>query len=237
MPTEFDGFPAEAITFLRDLRENNNKAWFDANKTTYVDAVREPARAFVAALGTRLQEEFPNVTFDTRTNGSGSLMRINRDVRFSKDKSPYKTNIAMMFWEGDGKKTEKPGFGLQFNADGFGLMAGQFGFSKAMLTAYREAVAGDDLGPALLEAVDQVTSTGDYTINGAHYKRVPRGYDADHPRADWLKYNALWASMPENTDSAIITSPAFIDVCMQHFTNMAPIQQWLVQVDQRLPTP
>lgn len=230
---EFTGFPQAGLQFLRDLSANNNKDWFDTHKNTYIETVRTPAQALVAALGERLQGISPDIRFDTRTNGSGSLMRINRDVRFSADKSPYKTNIAMMFWQGPGKKMDMPGFGLQISPFGeTGTMGGMFGFSKTMLQAYREAVAHDDLGPALVEAVDAVRSAGEYRISGEHYKRVPRGFDADHPRAEWLKYAGLHATSPQIPDD-VLTSPAMVDVCFDHFKNMAPIQQWLVRVMER----
>ena len=102
----FTGFPREGIQFLRDIDDNNNRDWFEAHKHIYQTALVEPAQAFIVALGERLQTIAPNVQYDTRTNGSGSLMRIYRDVRFSKDKSPYKNWIGIVFWEGQGKKTD-----------------------------------------------------------------------------------------------------------------------------------
>ena len=233
MSDDFVGFSAAGIEFLNNLRSNNNKAWFDAHKDDYIKFLRNPATIFVAAMGEKLQTIAPEIRFDTRTNGSGSLMRINRDTRFSEDKAPYKTNIAMMFWEGPGKKMEHPGFGMQIGIDEAGLMAGVFGFSKPMLTAYREAVADDKMGKKLQAALDAVRNAGDYTINGEHYKRVPRGYDSDHPRADLLRYAGLWASSPP-IPVEVVTRPEFLDTCFEHFRNMAPIQRWLVDVEARI---
>ena len=102
--SEFNGFPAEGIAFLRQLRENNNKEWWDANKETYVTQVQEPALALVASVGEKLKTINENIHYDLRTNGSGSLMRPYRDTRFSKDKTPYKTNVAAMWWEGTGQE-------------------------------------------------------------------------------------------------------------------------------------
>ncbi len=128
----FQGFPAEGLRFLRDLAENNNKPWFEANKELYLAAIQTPAVALVAALGERLHERFPDIRYDARTNGSGSLMRIYRDTRFSADKSPYKTNVAMMFTSGQAGKLAMPGCGLQLTPERVKLIAGVFAFTSRL---------------------------------------------------------------------------------------------------------
>lgn len=226
---EFKGFPREATQFLRDLKVNNEKAWFEANKAVYEATVQAPALALVTALGERLQAEFPDIGYDTRKNGSGSLMRIYRDTRFSQDKSPYKTNVAMMFVTAGHKKMAAPGFGLQMTPEQVELMAGQFSFDKAQLEAYRAAVLDEDKGPALVKAAEQVLAAGEYTIRGHELKRVPRGYEADHPRAEWLKHKGLWVSAPAvSLETAY--SGALVDALMGHFMNMAPLREWLLEV-------
>ena len=94
----FSGFPRETARFLADLAKNNEKAWFDAHRGDYDQFYVAPALAFVAAIGPRLQKISPTVAFEPRINGS--LFRINRDVRFSKDKRPYKDHIDLWFWHG-----------------------------------------------------------------------------------------------------------------------------------------
>lgn len=231
----FDGFPEAGLQFLDDLAQNNNKAWYEPRKADYKRLLQAPALAFVQALGERLKEGISQgIIYDMRTNGAGSLMRLNRDTRFSKDKSPYKDNISIMFWEGAGKKMEHAGFGMRIHVtEGTGLMAGQFGFGKPMLQAYREAVVDDELGEALVEAIETVKNSGDYTIHGEHYKTVPRGYDKAHPRVELLKYAGLHASVG-GIPRKVVTSPEFVDVCYQHCLNMAPIQRWLIKVEQTI---
>ena len=229
-PTQFPGFPAEGLQFLRDLAVNNERAWFEANKQDYQTYLLDPAVAFVTAVGERLKISVsPDIRYDTRTNGSGSLTRIYRDVRFSQDKTPYNTNLNGFFWQGAGKKTESPAFGFRLEADGLGLMAGQFGFPKSVLQKFRDAVADDTLGPELAQIVTDVKAAGDYEVLGEHYKRVPRGYDPDHPRADLLRYAGLYAH-PPRIEGAVLTSRAIVDRCVEHFQAMAPIQQWLVKI-------
>ena len=213
------------------MRENNTRDWFAANKSRYEAAVKAPALAWVAAMGARLQSLDAELVVDLRANGSGALMRAARDTRFSKDKSPYKTNIAMMWWRGSGKKMQHPAFGMQITPDGADLMAGMFHFAKPMLAAYRQAVADDELGAALLAAATSVEAAG-YPLSGRHYKTVPRGYDKEHPRGEWLKFNSLHCSTM-GIDWDNVMSPGFIDICFDHFRQMAPILHWLVRVQER----
>jgi uncharacterized protein (TIGR02453 family) len=237
-PHEFAGFPAEGLHFLRDLRHNNHKEWFTAHKSVYQNAVQAPAVALVATLGERLRQYFPRITYDTRTNGAGSLMRIYRDTRFSADKTPYKTNIAMMFTADARKRMEQPGFGLQLSADHIELVAGIFQFSKPQLEAYRAAVLDEKRGAALVSSVEQVTTPIGYTTGGETYKRVPSSYDAHHPRAAWLKFSGLHVLAPPLPVEVAQTS-ALVDQAATHFVHMAPIVQWLEAVfnTMDLPTP
>lgn len=229
---EFTGFPAEGFAFLEELDANNNKAWFEANKQRYIDQVRTPAVALVQALGERLQEKFPGVRYDTSLNGSGSLMCIYRDVRFSKDKTPYKTRVPMMWWEGSGKKNQHSAFGLQITLEDTGLIAGMHGFDKDWLTAYRDAVVDDVLGHELVEIVKTLNATAGYEVGQQHYKKPPRGYtDPQDERSPLLLYNALYTYSPLILRD-VVMSAEFVDVCMTHFEAMAPVQQWLVKIQQ-----
>ena len=229
--SDFPGFPAATREFLLELRENNNRDWYAANKARYEEAVKAQAVAWVATMGARLQALDTNLVVDLRTNGSGSLMRAYRDTRFSKDKSPYKVNIAMMWWHGSGKKITHPAFGMQLTPDDVGMMTGMFHFAKPMLEAYRQAVVDDELGADLEKAAAVVSAAG-YRISGKHYKTTPRGFDKEHARADWLKYNSLHAIIDGISWDAA-QAPGFIDLCFDHFRRMAPILHWLVRVQDR----
>jgi uncharacterized protein (TIGR02453 family) len=229
----FSGFPAEGLQLLKDLAHNNNRDWFEARKQAYQSYLLQPAQTFVAALGIKLQTISPAIHTNTRTDGTGVLMRIYRDTRFSADKSPYKTNISGLFWEGAAKKTESPAFGFQLEASGMGLMAGIFTFPPPFLAAYRAAVMDERLGLELEQALGTVREAGAYSLAGAHYKRVPSGYEVTHPRAELLRYNGLYAS-PPRLEPDQVTRPDLVEICFEHFQKMAPIQQWLVKVGQRV---
>jgi uncharacterized protein (TIGR02453 family) len=225
----FDGFPKQGLQFLADLADNNNREWFTENKQTYLDYVVSPAQAFIETVGDQLKFISPHIQYDTRTNGQGSLMRIYRDIRFSPDKTPYKTYVGIRFWEGAGKAKDNPGYFLWFDNSGAGLHGGMHGFDKPMLSAYREAVADDRLGPDLERVVESLAAMSDYEVGGEHYKRVPRGFDTDHPRADLLRHNSLYVSSPR-IEPAVLSSPKLTAVALDHCEKMAPLQRWLVTV-------
>jgi uncharacterized protein (TIGR02453 family) len=227
----FSGFPQAGLHFLADLAESNNREWFQEHKNEYLDYVLAPAQDFVFALGERLKDISPNLRYDPATNGTGSILRIYRDIRFSKDKTPYNTQVRMVFWEGNKKKMENPSFFVSVRPAGVGIYAGVHVFSKPLLAAYRDAVADEQLGSDLETALTSVKSAGDYTIGGQHYKRVPRGYDAEHPRADLLRYNGLYAHAQAAGPEAIVT-PELVDICFAHLQHMAPLHRWLVRVVQ-----
>ncbi len=225
--SNFSGFPVAYAQFFRDLAANNNREWFQAHKQDYIDLVQKPALNFIVTMGERLQTIFPGVEYDTRTNGAGSMMRIYRDTRFSKDKTPYKTNLGIVIGEGGGKKTERPGFYFHLDADGAWIHAGLHIFPKHFMEPFRAAVADDEQGAALQAALTTVSER--YSTGGEQYKRVPRGHNADHPRADLLRYKGLHARSAQiSVETA--GSPQFTDICFEHCQNMAPLYQWLVNV-------
>jgi uncharacterized protein (TIGR02453 family) len=225
--TSFSGFPKESLQFFRELSANNNRDWFKAHEQDYSQYVLEPAQMLVVSLGERLKTISSGIAYSPQTNGSGSIMRIHRDIRFSKDKSPYHTYLRMIFWEGKEKKTENPGFFFSMDANGGGLFVGMHMFSKDMLESYRQAVVNPELGKQLEDRFTAIRSAGKYEIGGEHYKRVPIGYPAEHERSGLLLYNGLYVVSPK-IEATTLTTPDLIDVCYAHCYTMAPVQQWLV---------
>ena len=225
----FTGFPHEGIDFLTELKFNNEKAWFDEHKKDYERYIKEPAKLFIESLGEKLQSFAPNVVADTRMNGAGSMMRIYRDVRFSEDKTPYKTHASFVFWEGKRKRTENPSFFLRFNQHEFGLYAGVHTImDKDLLEGFRQAVAKDKTGKEVADIITELEGHA-YSLGEPHLKRVPRGFEKDHPRAELLKYKGFGFFSGE-LDPKVVTTPAMIEVCMEHFSKMAPLHQWMVKV-------
>lgn len=227
----FKGFSAQATQFFTDIIFNNDKGWFEANKHIFQAEVQRPAQLFVTAVGERLRDFLPHIRYDTSLNGGGSIMRLYRDTRFSPDKTPYKTNLGIMWWEGTGKKMEHPGYYFHLDAQEVWLASGFYQFSAEMLAKYRTAVADEEHGPALAAIVADLQAAG-YTVGGHHYKRVPRGYAADHPRAALLCHNGLYATTPF-IPSEIVHTAALVEHCASHARTLAPLHQWLVATQTR----
>jgi uncharacterized protein (TIGR02453 family) len=229
-PATFEGFPPEALTFLADLAEHNDRLWFEANRDTYERALLEPARDFVVALGEDLHRARIDVNADPRVNGS--ILRINRDTRFSKDKRPYKDHLDLWFWQGDGPSRRCPGFWFRLTPHRLMLGAGLYRFEDELLARYREAVADEKRGAALVRAVDAVTRAGAYELGGVGYKRPPTGYSSQDPRqAALLLHNGLYAGLelPVPREIHGARFPAF---CAARYRELVPLQDWLVDLTQ-----
>ncbi len=226
MSEVFAGFPRDGFDFLRDLAENNNKPWFKANRRGYDNGLLGPGRLFVSAMGMALSEFAPGIHAEPRV--SGSIFRIHRDIRFSRDKRPYKTHFDMWFWQGNRHSRDCPGYFLRLTPDAVVAGAGRHAFDKATLEAYRTAVADEHRGAALEQALATVHAAG-AEVGGAHYKRVPRGFAADHARADLLRYNALHAWIEEPLQPEVYTAD-FVDFCCERFRKVSPIQRWILDL-------
>ncbi|MCA9938746.1 MAG: DUF2461 domain-containing protein [Anaerolineales bacterium] len=223
----FNGFSTAGLQFLTDLIENNNREWFNERKDIYQDEIVTPALAFIGDLGERLKQIAPGLRSDMRTNGSGSLMRIYRDTRFSKDKSPYKTNVGIVFWEGSGKKMELPGFYFHLSAEEAWIGGGLYMLPQQSMDTFRQAVADEEGGAALQRIIGTLSAAG-YRLHGDTYKRVPAEFAPDHPRADLLRFKGIFAGSP-NIPMQVVCSPRLVDVCFEHCRQTAPLHQWFVR--------
>jgi uncharacterized protein (TIGR02453 family) len=218
----FTGFPEDTTRFLADLSANNEKAWFDANRARYEAALVAPAKAFVTALGERLQRDAADIHAEPRVGGS--IFRINRDVRFSKDKRPYKDHLDLMFWLGEGRSRDCPGLFFRLTPDRLHLGGGMHGFDKDRLAAYRAAVAGP-AGEALAAQLAEITAAG-LVLGGQRYQRVPKGFAADHPRAELLKHDGLHVFREEPVPASV-NSPALVDHCADVLLRAYPVVAWI----------
>lgn len=221
----FEGFPPEALRFFRGLKKNNDKSWFELHRRDYVKFVQYPAREFIVEMGDRLKRLSPDVKADPRVNKS--LFRIYRDTRFTRDKKPFKEHLGIWFWQGSGKRMRSPGYYFHLEPEQLVLAVGSYAIPKDKLETYRKAVADDALGPELKRIVARMIKKG-YGIGGQNYKRVPRGYDKDHPRAELLKHNGIYVftdvKPPEETHSRKL-----LDWSFKHYKAMAPMQEWVVK--------
>jgi uncharacterized protein (TIGR02453 family) len=221
---DFGGFPRQTLEFLDGLRSNNTKTWFDGHREDYERYWLEPARSFVEAVGPALRTVAPGINAEPRVNGS--IFRINRDVRFSKDKRPYKDHIDLWFWEGE-RKGAVSGYYFRLTPMTLGIGAGAHGFDRDRLAGYRAAVANPASGPALTRAVRAVEDAG-WVMKGEHYKRLPAGWDVPASRERLLRFNALWVGEDEPLWH-VAHSPDLVDYCVGRWREMAPLHRWLIK--------
>lgn len=180
----FTGVPLGLLHFLEELSQNNHKRWFDANKQRYEQQVRGPSLAFIGAMAPLLRKVSSHFVAEPKKVG-GSLMRIHRDVRFSKDKTPYKTNVGIHFRHERGKDVHAPGFYFHIDLNEVFLGAGVWRPESSALAKIRGAIANE---PARWKrARDNKRFRETWDLGGDSLKRPPRGFDADHPMIDDLK--------------------------------------------------
>lgn len=224
--TKFEGFPKTSVKFFSALARNNNKPWFEAHREDYENNVLAPAQQFVMAMGKRLQKLSPKVNADPRVNRS--LFRLNRDTRFSKDKTPYKTHMGVMFWEGSRPRMECSCYYFHLEPPKVMLGVGLYEFTPEMLDGYRTACVHPKHGPALAKIVKQLRQQG-YHVGEKFYKKVPRGFDPEHPNAEMLLHNGLHATVEAKIPAAF-HGAKLIDFCFAHYKKMTPLHKWLVAV-------
>lgn len=223
-------FPRATTKFLRALRENNDRVWFEAHRDEYQAAYVEPAKAFVQAAAPALKRIAPGVHAEPRI--LGSIFRINRDTRFTKDKSPYKDHLDLWFWEGE-RRTARSGFFLRISPGFVGIGAGSHGFDKEALARFRAAVADPDSGAQLAAIAEELERDG-FDIGGERYVRTPRGMDPDGRAARFLRHGVLFVHHDEPSKLAS-DGERLLPACVEVWSRLASLHRWLVDHVQSAP--
>lgn len=210
------------LTFLNDLKTNNNKAWFDANRTAY-EAARADFIQFVSKLIDGLNQQDPAIA-ETPLQAKSCIFRINRDVRFSANKSPYKTNFGAWFNKG-GKKLESAGYYFNLEPGKCFVAGGMYMPEASVLTAIRQEIdynveefEGLLAQPAFIKHFNGLS-------RGEALQRPPKGYAADNPAIEYLKLKSFTASYPL-PDSAL-TKPTLAKQVLEGFAGLQPLVAFL----------
>ncbi len=221
---KFGGFTKDTFGFLKELELNNTRQWFEEHRSVFDEHVFGPAQEFVVEMGERLKTISPRISAIPRIDKS--IFRLYRDTRFSEDKTPYKTHVGILFWEGTRKKLENSNYYVQLNKSSIFVGAGEYRFPSDLLKTYRDSVVHMKRGAELNRILKRITENPSYKIGGQHYKRIPAGYDPGHPRAELLLHNGLYAycetPLPEE-----IYSSGFVDYCFEILRDMSPLHKWL----------
>jgi len=224
---EFLGFTKETVRFFTALRKNNDRDWFEKNRETYESHVMAPAKLFVTAMGARLRAIAPGVVAVPKVNKS--IFRINRDTRFSLDPSPYKTNLGIYFWDGARPKMESTGFYFHLEPPDMMVGGGMYMIPEALLGRYRKAVVDPKRGAEIGKIVAALRAIPGYSVDGAHYKRVPAGFDPGHPNAELLKHKGLYAGVETKVPEEFY-SARLVDYCFARFEPLVPLNRWLMKL-------
>ena len=215
-------FTTALFEFLADLAENNRREWFQANKERYETHVKDALLDFVSDFGERLSEISPHMVADPRPSG-GSMFRIYRDVRFSKDKSPYKTNAGVHFRHEVGREVHGPGLYLHLQPGNVFAAAGIWRPNSATVGKIRGAIVAN---PKRWEGlVNEGRFKSIYGLDTESLKRAPRGFDPDHPLIKYLKLKSFAAGTTFSQDEACSTD--FIDMYADSCRTAGPLMEFL----------
>jgi len=217
----FDGFPKGGLEFLRKLKKNNNRPWFQARREQYEELVRFPMQCLIAGLAQRMADVAPEFEFHPKK----SIFRIYRDTRFSRNKAPYKTNIAASF-ELRGRKspTETPGLYLGIEPGEIYVGGGLYMPTGPQLKLIRNAIATQP------EEFLAVIRNGRFRrefggIEGEKLVKAPLGYPRDHPMIEHLKHKQFYTGKILKDEACL--KPGFPDTVSRILTDILPLVRWL----------
>jgi uncharacterized protein (TIGR02453 family) len=215
----FQGFDRTAPQFFHELSIEMNKKWFEANKQRYVDQWVTPLTELLADISTKLAK-----TYAPMKLAPPKLFRIYRDTRFSKDKAPYKTHVAGVI-QFAGKASSMPMY-VHIGVDEEFVGVGTYFFEDKQLAKWRKLVAADKTGKAITAIVTKLRKAG-YEVDGHEsYKKVPKPYAEDHPRAELLKLRGLTGGFPE-IPKGMLHQAKLVDWLVEHGKATAPLVTWL----------
>lgn len=213
-------FEKDFISFFKELKENNSKDWFDENRKRYEKNVKNPFKAFAQLLIDRLSQEDPNLLIEPKN----AIFRINRDIRFSKDKTPYKGHASMALSKGGKKNYAYPGIYLEFNTDVLKIYGGVFGLDKDQLNAIRQEILYNPSD--FKEAINDKQFIKHFEgISGEQNKRIPKEYveiQEDIPEIANKQFY-YFAKLPIKT----ILKDDLIDIILKYYNAGKPVREFL----------
>jgi uncharacterized protein (TIGR02453 family) len=225
MTTTAKEFPKRTTAYLNKLSKNNNRDWFETNRDLYNSDFLEPCVQFIVEMGDKLQDIDPDIVAIPKVDKS--IFRLHRDVRFSKDKTPYKTNAGLYFWNGKMKKMDASGFYFHLEPKLFGVGLGIYMFPPHLLKKYRDVVSNSLAAKELHQIIRALEKKG-YTIGGKKYKKTPKGYDGNTLYPGYLLYDGIYAWY-ESDDFKKIDGGKAVNVIFKIFKDMLPLHKWLVR--------
>jgi uncharacterized protein (TIGR02453 family) len=219
----FNGFSKQGIAFLNTLKDNNTKDWFEEHRYLWEEYILQPNISFVQDMGEMLQILVPNIHFKAKV--SGSLFKIYRDIRFSKDKTPMKSNIGILFWQGPNHRMQSSSFYLQYNLSEYMIASGIRNFKPELLKTYREYMKNESKRIELHKILHTLRLKK-YIIPEPKYKRVPSGFNKNEQHIYLALYNAMYAYKIFQLDEIFYTKE-LIDKLFQMYQDMFELHQFV----------
>ena len=218
-------FPQKTASYLGKLSKHNNRSWFEAKRDLYNSDFLEPCIQFVVEMGDRLIDIDPEIVAIPKIDKS--IFRLHRDVRFSKNKTPYKTNAGLYFWNGKVKKMEASGFYFHLEPKLFGVGLGMYMFPPHLLKKYRDVVSNSSSAKELHQIIRALEKKG-YSIGGKKFKKTPKGYNSNTQYPGYLLYEGIYAWY-ESGDFRKINNGKAVNVIFKIFKEMLPLHKWLLK--------
>ena len=218
----FTGLPDDFFRFFDELKQNNERAWFNANKARYHDSVVGPVSEFIVAMAPRLKEISPHYIANPKPHG-GSMFRIYRDTRFSKDKTPYKTHAGVQFRHEAGKDAHAPGFYVHLAAEGVFFGGGVWLPPNPVLNRIRDHIVDNAQSWGRIRNAKKVQASGG--IRGDALNRPPRGFDPEHRHIEDLKKKSLYIATEVPASAAL--EPGFVDQVTEGFRLARPMVHFI----------
>ncbi len=222
MPIQRDGFPPETTRFLRAVRENNNREWFEDHRDIYECAYVAPAKEFVSAAGDLLSAWRPDIQAEPRI--LGSVFRITKDTRRTHPDGPYKDHIDFWFWEGERRKAASAYF-LRLSPDFVGIGGGKHTFTPEQRARFRAATEKDGTGEELVRIVERIEARG-FTLGGGTAGSRRAGVSTGR-RAELHRHRSLHVHHDEPAD-IINDGPALFAACERVWGCITPLHAWLI---------
>jgi uncharacterized protein (TIGR02453 family) len=223
---QFNGFKKEGIDFLKSLEKNNSKVWFEDNRHIWEKNILAINKDFIEDMGDTLQILVP--TIKALPKVSGSLFKIYRDVRFSKDKTAMKDKIGLLFWQGLGHRMQSSSFYMHYNKDKYFVATGIRAFKSPLLKTYRIYVKNEKNRDSLHLILENLKAKG-YDSTQPKFKKVPRDFVGDESHLYLTKFDSLFAYKEYEIDD-IFYSVELLDKLFTIYDDMKDLQQWVYEM-------
>jgi len=223
---QFNGFTKEGTAFLKTLEKNNSKVWFENNRHLWEKHILTINKAFIEDMGETLQILVP--TIKALPKVSGSLFKIYRDVRFSKDKTAMKDKIGLLFWQGLGHRMQSSSFYMHYTKEHYFIAAGIRSFKNPLLKTYRNYIKNEKNRESLHLILEKLDQKG-YKFTHPKYKRVPKDFTGNESHLYLTKFDSLFAYIEYDLDD-VFYSVELLDRLFTIYSDMLELQQWVYEM-------